>query len=73
MTRTKITSQKVHQNDKAGDYVLDEGNRCPDKDKTPEKLLNEVVGFPEKRIQNSDNEDDPGSQKTMEKMQEMFT
>ena len=32
-------------------------------DKTPEKLLNEVVGFPEKKNQNSDNKDDPWSQK----------
>ena len=26
-TRTKITTQKVNQNDKAGDYVSDEGTR----------------------------------------------
>ena len=33
--------------------------------KTPEKYLNEeeISNLPEKRIQNNDSEDDPGSQK----------
>ena len=73
MTRTKITSQKVNQNDKAGDYVSDEGNRCPDKDKTPEKLLNEVVGFPEKEFRIVIMKMIQDLRKTMEKMQEMLT
>ena len=36
-----------------------------EQDKTPEKQLNEVeIGnLPEKRIQNNDNEDDPGPRK----------
>ena len=50
-----------------------------EQDKTPEKQLNEVeIGnLPEKRTQNNDGEDDPGSWERMEakieKMQEMFT
>ena len=48
------------------------------KDKIPEKQLNEleIGNLPEKRIQNNDNEDDPGSwermQAKIEKIQEMF-
>ena len=71
--KQKPRSQKERQDEKAEDYVSDEG-----KDKTPENQLNEVeIGnLPEKKIQNNDNEDDPGPWKRMEakikKMQEMF-
>ena len=42
-------------------------------DKTPEKLLNEVVGFPEKEIRIVIIKMIQDLRKTMEKMQEMFT
>ena len=51
--------QKVREDEKAEDYVPDEGPR-----KNPEKQPNEADRQPSrKRIQNNDSEDDPGPQK----------
>ena len=59
--RTKTTSQNVNQDEKAEDFAPDEGTR----QNSRKKLANEVEteNLPEKRIQNSDSEDDLGSQK----------
>ena len=55
----KTTSQKVNQNEKAEDYISDEGTRKDTRKTTKWSVDRQIY---RKRIQNNDSEDDPESQ-----------